>query len=123
MTFVYGFLKTINHLFFHCSIFGSVWNYILQWIGITMVLPFSVSDHFNHFGFGGGGPRVRHSIIYVIWFATVWEIWKERNNRIFNDKQCSILRMVDKIKLLTFLWLKEKLCNFPSITMVGGLIP
>jgi len=73
-----------------------------------MVLPFSASDHFNQFCFDGGGPRVRHSILYVIWFATVWEIRKERNNMIFNDKECSILRIVDKIKLLSFSWLKEK---------------
>jgi len=73
-----------------------------------MVLPFGATDHFNQFDFGGGGPRMRHSLLSVIWYATVWEIWKERNNRIFKGKECSILRLVDKIKLLSFSWLKEK---------------
>ena len=55
-----GSLEIPNHLFFHCSFFGLVWNYILQWVGLSMALPFVDSDHFNQFGFGGGGTRVRH---------------------------------------------------------------
>jgi len=66
-----GSLETLDHLFFHCSFFGSVWNNILHWIGLSMALPFVASDHFNQFDFGGGGPRVRHSFMCVIWFATV----------------------------------------------------
>jgi hypothetical protein len=107
-----GSLETVDHIFFHCSFFGSVWNNILHWIGLSMALPFVASDHFNQFNFGGGGPRVRHSFMCVIWFATVWEIWKERNNRIFNGKECPILRLVDKIKLLSFSWLKETFVQF-----------
>jgi len=107
-----GSLKIVNHLFLHCSFFGSVWNYILQWIGRSMVLPFVASYHFTQFGYGSGGPRVRHAFFSVIWFANVWEIWKERNNGIFNGKDCSILRLVDKIKLLSFSWLNEKFVQF-----------
>jgi len=35
-------------------------------------------------------------------------IWKEkkRNNRIFNHKEESLQQLVDKIKLISFLWLK-----------------
>jgi len=73
---------------------------------------FYALDHFNQFDFGGGGPQVRQSVLNVIWFANVWEIWKERNNRIFNGKECSIMRLVDKIKLLSFSWLKEKFVQF-----------
>jgi hypothetical protein len=57
--------------------------------------------------------KSRHSILQVIWFATVWEIWKERNNRIFNAKESSIMQVVDKIKSLTYRWLKEKLVTLP----------
>jgi len=66
---------------------------------------------------------VQHKILNVIWFANVWEIWKERNNKIFNDKECSIMRIVDKIKSLSYSWLNEKLFRSLSIIMVGGLVP
>jgi len=49
----------------------------------------------------------------VLWFATMWEIWKERNNMIFNAKECSILQVVDKIKALFFMWLKAKFVSLP----------
>jgi len=73
-----------------------------------------VGDHFNQFTALGGLARARQSILQVLWFATSWEIWKETNNRIFNDKQCSILQVVNKIKSLSFLWLKAK---FPSLPL------
>ena len=107
-----GSLETANHLFLHCSLFGSVWNCILLWLGISMVAPFEVSDHFTRFVVGGGGSQVWSTMLNVVWFATVWEIWKEKNNKIFKVKNCSIMCIVDKIKSLSFLWLKEKFIQF-----------
>jgi len=52
-----GTLEFVNHLFLHCSFFGSVWHHILCWVGLSTVAPF--------------------------------------------------VRIVDKIKLLSFSWLKE----------------
>jgi len=75
------------------------------------VLPCDASSHFYQLSFIGGATKSRRSILQVIWYATVWEIWKERNNRVFNDKHCSIPQVVDKIKSLTFLWLKGKLVS------------
>ena len=105
-----GSLETANHLFFSLLIFGSVWNYILQWVGLNMALPFVASDHFNQFGFGGGGTRVRQSFLNGIWFAIVWEIWKERNN--FQEYKLLDLVLLDIIKLLSYSWLKEKFVQF-----------
>ncbi|XP_024642145.1 uncharacterized protein [Medicago truncatula] len=107
-----GSLETASHLFLHCFIFGSVWHFIIRWVGISSVLPYYATDHFPQFSFGGGGSKVRQSILQVIWFAIVWEIWKERNSRTFNGKECSIMRLVDKIKLLSFSWLKAKFVHF-----------
>jgi len=53
------------------------------------------------------------SIMHLIWYYTVWEILKERNNRLFNDKECSTSHIVDKIKSLTFMWLKAKFITLP----------
>ena len=72
-----------------------------------------MSNHFNQFSFSGGIFKVRRSILQAIWFATVWEIWKERNNRLFNDKVCSIIQVVEKIKILAYSWLKVKFVSLP----------
>ena len=115
-------METVNHLCLHCSLFGTVRNCILYWIGLSTAVPLNVSDHFTQFCFDGGKSQVQHTILIVIWFANVWEIWKERNNKIFNDKECSIMQIVDKMKSLSYSWLKEKLFRSHSITMVGGLV-
>jgi len=95
-------LNVINH----CK-----WSY--RWIGVSAVVPFYVLDHFNQFTFSGGIFKVRRSIIQVIWFTTVWEIWKERNNRQFNDKVSSVTQVVEKIKSLAFTRLKVKFVSLP----------
>jgi len=78
-----------------------------------MVLPFDVAGHFNQFSSLGDAAQSRRLISQVIWFATVWEIWKEIKNRIFNAKECTILQVVDKIKSLAYRWLKVKFSTLP----------
>jgi hypothetical protein len=109
-----GLEESSEHLFLHCNIFGAIWHYTYRWLNVSSVSPFTVGDHFIQFTALGGLVKARQSILQVLWFATSWEIWKERNNRLFNGKQCSTLQVVDKIKSLSFLWLKAK---FPSLQL------
>jgi len=101
------------HLFLHCNIFGSAWHLIYRWIGVSVANPFYVPDHFHQFGFCGGIEKRQRSILQVIWFATVWEIWKERNNRLFKGKECPVYQVVDRIKFISYMWLKAKYATLP----------
>jgi hypothetical protein len=82
-------------------------------IGVSAVMLENVIDHFTQFSHIGGATWSRRSILQVIWLATTWELWKERNNRIFNNLESSISQVVDKIKSVTFRWLKVKLTTLP----------
>jgi len=108
-----GLVKTSSHLFLHCTLFGSVWNHIYRWVGVSAIMPANVADHFNQFTHIGGAAKSRQSILKVIWFATTWVIWKERNNRSFNTLQSPISQVVDKIKAVTFRWLKVRTASLP----------
>jgi hypothetical protein len=77
-----GEVESSSHLFLNCNLFGTVWNYLLRWLGVSFVLHGDASSHYYQFSFIGGDAKSRRSILQVIWFATVWEIWKERNNRV-----------------------------------------
>jgi len=57
------------------------------------------------------GLKVRQYFTYVIWFSCVWVIWKERNNIIFSQTEVSIRHILDRVKLLSYWWLKAKYVN------------
>ena len=98
-----GMLETSSHLLLHCRTFGEVWHFIHNWLGVCSVLPNAPADHFLQFNsIGGNCFKVWMSILHLIWYATIWEIWKEINNMLFNDKECSIPQIMNKIKSLTF---------------------
>jgi len=59
-----------------------------------------------------GLPRFTHTFLKVIWFASVWVIWKERNNRVFQNAVTIPSVLVEQVKLNSFLWLKSTRANF-----------
>jgi hypothetical protein len=106
-----GGLETATHLFLHSDIFNSLWCYVWQWLHISSVPPGDIRQHFIQFTSMAGLPRFTHSFMKIIWFASVWVLWKEMNNRVFqNTVSPSVL--VEHVKLNSFLWLKSKQVNF-----------
>jgi hypothetical protein len=71
-----------------------------------------IRDHFHHFCNMAGMPRTSHSFFKVIWYACVWNIWKDRNNRVFNNKTSDPNIILDSVKLTSFLWLKAHSPSF-----------
>ena len=65
-----GLFEISPHLFLHCIFFGSVWNHIYRWVGVSAVMPANVADHFIQFSHISGATKSRQSILQVIWFAT-----------------------------------------------------
>jgi hypothetical protein len=81
-----------------------MWN----WLGITSVLSGYLRHHFIQFTKMAGMPRFSHSFFEIIWFATIWMIWKDRNSRVFQNKASNPFTLVEKIQQQSFLWLKSK---------------
>jgi hypothetical protein len=107
-----GNTETVSHLFLGCPIFGSLWYHVWQWLGISSVSSVDIRQHFNQFTGLPGMPRNTRLYLKVIWFATVWAIWKERNNRLFQTTVSDPSVLADKVKLNSFLWLKSNKANF-----------
>ena len=107
-----GSLETANHLLFRWDPFSSVWFVVLQWLGLSFVALGGCRDHFTHFGHLTGLPRSSYSFLQLIWMACVWVIWKERNNKVFHQKITDPQSIADKIKQLSFQWLKANMLTF-----------
>ena len=90
----------------------SLWSLVRNWLGISLVPSGDFRSHFIQFTKMVGMPRASHLYFKIIWFATIWVIWKERNNRIFQNTVTVPLVLIDKIKLHSFLWLKSKQVDF-----------
>lgn len=79
-------MESAVHLVLCCNIFGSMWHLIYQWDDISFISLALVADHCHQFGQLVGLPRFTHSYLHLIWHTSIWVIWKERNNRIFQNK-------------------------------------
>jgi len=98
-----GNTEIADHLFIECDIFGSIWNLVWQWLGITFVSSGGIGDHFTQIIHLVGMSRSSHSFFKVIRLACVWAIWKERNHCIFKNVASDPNALLDKVKLNSFL--------------------
>jgi len=107
-----GDVETTSHLFLGCDMYKSLWLLVLHWLGISSVLHGELRHHFLQFTHMVGLPRFSHLFLRIIWFASVWVIWKERNSRVFNNVTLNPFFLLEKVKLDSFLWLKSKQVAF-----------
>lgn len=80
-----GHLERASHLFVSCNIFSSLWFHVWSWLCIDFVPSGDLRQHFIQFTKMAGLSRSTHLYFRIIWFASVWVIWKERNDRVFQN--------------------------------------
>jgi hypothetical protein len=107
-----GQVEDARHLFLSCSFTASLWPLLRLWIGFEVAGHQSISDHFIQFIFSIGGLESRRSFLQLIWLLATWILWNERNNRLFNNKECNILQLLDEVKYYSLWWLKAKKATF-----------
>lgn len=103
-----GQVEDVNHLFLSCPIFGALWPLVRAWLGVEGVDSHAISDHFVQFIEYAGGLKLRRSLFHLIWLQCVSVLWKERNDRLFQNRQSSIPLLLDKVKSNTLWWLKAR---------------
>jgi len=107
-----GHPETAKHMFLDCNIFSYLWSHVWHWLDISSVSPGNLRHHFQQFTNMAGLPRATHLFLRIIWFATIWVLWKERNNHVFQNTVCSYSVLIEKVKLNSFVWLKAKEATF-----------
>ncbi|PWA88844.1 Lupus La protein [Artemisia annua] len=96
-----------THLFFECHFSSQVWTRVMQKIGMSSTLL--SLDHITAWLLSYGKSRSTNSIISKLVFAaSSYFIWQERNARLFKQKKRSIEQVTEviistvRLKLLTF---------------------
>jgi len=94
------------------QLFGHVWQLVRNWSGVYSADPSTIVDHFLQFGTSSGLAKSWYSFMYLIWFASSWVIWKEKNDRLFRGKENIPFQLLESIKLLFFWWYKAQFVVF-----------
>jgi len=80
---------TVNHLTLDCTFFGTIWQLVRNWLGVHSVHsldPSILADHFLQLGSSSSYAKSRSSFMFLIWFASTWVIWNEKNDMIIRGK-------------------------------------
>jgi len=93
--------ETVNHLFFDCCVASLTWNYISIELGVQ------VGSDFESIGRWWISNN-KNAVLNCVCAATLWSIWKLRNNLCFQGKGwrgigqvlCSIARMLRRWSVL-----------------------
>jgi hypothetical protein len=83
--------ETADHLLIHCEVAAALWGFVFQRFGIQWVLPDKVIDLL--FGWFNGFGKHSSDIWNLVPLCLMWSLWQERNSRIFEDKENSLLHL------------------------------
>lgn len=82
-------LETTNHLFFHCTFVQAVWSKVQGWLGISRRMDtLKSSVKWIKKDFRGG--LIKTKAITLAFAATVYLIWKSRNEAVFAMKKAEV---------------------------------
>ncbi|KAL8235091.1 hypothetical protein R6Q59_021191 [Mikania micrantha] len=93
-------LESVDHLLVYCQVVRDVWCLIKNWCKTPIGGWKSVKELLQSLGIHKDGL-----FDYIV---TIWLLWIERNNIIFNKIKKISSRILDEIKASVFLWIKSK---------------
>jgi hypothetical protein len=96
----------VDHLLLHCEVVYAVWNAIFSHFGMPWVMPNRVVDLFACWWMGN---RSQSAVIWNIVFpCLMWCLWRERNDRNFENQE----RTLEELMSFFLLLLRRSLVYF-----------
>jgi len=95
--------ETVNHLFLHCKVTEKLWQWFINLRGIRWAMPRHTVEALACWNRDGNqsGHKERWKIVPAcIW----WTIWKERNQRCFENKSISFQSMKMNCLATFYFW-------------------
>jgi hypothetical protein len=80
--------ETNTHLFVHCHYTVRIWELLKEWLGLHGIHPgqWAGATIQEWWSSVVEGPTTHQNGLASLAMLTVWEIWKERNARVFRNK-------------------------------------
>ncbi|KAI3507508.1 hypothetical protein L1887_22495 [Cichorium endivia] len=100
-------IESLQHLFFECSFAKDTWDAVASWCSVFNASPVNL-DSFNDILICNGNSASLKVLKVGIAYASVWSIWKARNDAVFKKIIPCVARIIDEIKVSVFNWLKYR---------------
>ncbi|KAG2707779.1 hypothetical protein I3760_05G162800 [Carya illinoinensis] len=89
--------ESVNHLLLHCDVARTLWNDVFARLALVWMMPKTVEAALASW------PSIRgRQSIKAMWkmipICILWSLWRERNDRTFEDKE----RSIEELKFLVF---------------------
>ncbi|XP_015944732.1 uncharacterized protein LOC107469865 [Arachis duranensis] len=82
-------LESAEHLFLRCDVAWQVWCKWLRSLGREWVIPGTIREMFESWH-GLHNRQQGQQMWMTVFFAVIWNIWLERNARIFKNTRASL---------------------------------
>ncbi|XP_021995569.1 uncharacterized protein LOC110892727 [Helianthus annuus] len=96
--------ETANHIIIQCPIAKEVWLHLWSWMKIP--IRSHDEDIRTRIQEKSEWPRNKVKIIFAIHLLAGWHLWKNRNNKAFNDALTNPGKLAEEIKEEAFDWIK-----------------
>jgi hypothetical protein len=94
--------ESIDHLLLHCEVAHALWCNIFSRLGLSWVMPRCVSDLCACWCSSG---RTRSAVVWKMMpICIFWTLWRERNNRCFEDVESSMEVIIASFLYSLYLW-------------------
>jgi hypothetical protein len=94
--------ESVDHLLLHCEVAYALWCNIFSRLGLSWVMPSSVLDLCACWCSSG---RTRSAVVWkMVPIYIFWSIWRERNNRCFEDLESSLEEILASLLYSLYSW-------------------
>ena len=121
--FCNNYIENIDHLFFQCNFTEQVWLWSCKFFfkSPRSILSFSLRDDLQKIVFLSSSKNLNSDLFQLSLSACVWHIWKERNDRIFQNRFKDRMQICHNIfQTMNIRMVKSK--HFKNITDFNGSI-
>jgi hypothetical protein len=94
--------ESVDYLLLHCEAARALWNAFFSKFGLCWVMPSTVKDLYASWWKGG---CARSAVVWkMVPLCIMWCIWRERNDRYFEDKPRSHEELLHLFFFTLFTW-------------------
>ena len=94
--------ESVDYLLIHCTLAGTLWNFVLRSFGIQWVFPNRIMDLLD--GWWNMLGKHTSAIWNLVPPCLLWKVWRECNRHTFEDMEKSARQLLDCFVSLLFEW-------------------